>query len=338
MSFIGFFLFLCNERYKNRTEKQGFQLFNYSVIRMSKNLQILILVGAPGSGKSTFARYFLRTEENWTRLCRDDFRTMQFSSGNLSNHEEHLIAEMIDTAVETLLSKKCNVLLDATHCRSEYINHYIERFNHLADIGFKVFDVDAATIAERCEKRFQTTGKAVPVSVQKKFIEEFEKLKKNFDFSTHPKRSIGETIIAIQDAGLPKSILCDLDGTLALMHDRNPYDATHCDEDDLNEPVASVLRNFHSQGYQILLISGREDRFEQPTIRFLEKHSITYHQLWMRKSKDFRKDAIIKKEIFDAEIAGKYYIEFVLDDRNQVVEMWRKELRLPCFQVNYGNF
>jgi len=27
-----------------------------------------------------------------------------------------------------------------------------------------------------------------------------------------------------------------------------------------------------------------------------------------------------------------------LDDRNQVVDMWRRELALPCFQVNYGDF
>ncbi len=58
----------------------------------------------------------------------------------------------------------------------------------------------------------------------------------------------------------------------------------------------------------------------------------------MRKENDGRKDAIIKRELFDAEIAGKYFIEFILDDRNQVVNMWRDELKLPCFQVYYGDF
>ncbi len=304
---------------------------------MPKNLQILILVGAPGSGKSTFARYFIRTEENWMRLCRDDFRTMHFANGNLPHHEEYLIAEMIDAAIEALLLKRSNVLLDATHCRKEYIDHYIERFNHLADISFKVFDVDAAVLAERCATRFPNTGKLITAHVQKKYIEELEALKKEFDFAPRPKVDF-RAPTAIQDTSLPKAIICDLDGTLALMHGRDPFDASHCDEDELNESVASVLRNFTNSGYQILLVSGREDCYRQPTIRFLEKHAIPYHQLWMRKTKDFRKDAIIKKEIFDAEIAGKYYIEFVLDDRNQIVEMWRKELHLPCFQVNYGNF
>ncbi|MDR2407272.1 MAG: hypothetical protein LBE13_04055 [Bacteroidales bacterium] len=110
------------------------------------------------------------------------------------------------------------------------------------------------------------------------------------------------------------------------------------DKDALNEAFASVLKVFHANGYNILLFSGREETFREPTLRFLSKVSISYHQLWMRKAKDFRKDAVIKREIFDREISGKYSIEFVLDDRDQVVEMWRKDLKLNCFQVNYGNF
>ena len=304
---------------------------------MAKELQILILIGAPGSGKSAFARYFLRTEENWMRLCRDDFRAMQFTTDNMSNHEERLIAEMTDAAIEKLLLKRCNVLIDATHCRKEYLNHYIERFNHLADISFKVFDVDYSTLAERCDKRFQNTGKFIPRSVLKKFVKELEVLKKEFDFSPRPKVDIYKSATA-QDVSLPKAVICDLDGTLALIRNRNPYDATHCDEDELNVPVANLLRSFYDNGYKILLLSGRTERFHSPTVRFLEKHSVSYHQLWMRKDNDSRKDATMKREIFDTEIAGKYFIELILDDRNQVVDMWRKELQLTCFQVNYGDF
>lgn len=302
-----------------------------------KNPQLFILIGAPGSGKSTFAKYFIRTEENWMRLCRDDFRTMHFTYSNLPPHEEGLITEMLDVSVEILLRKRCNVLLDATHCRAEYLNHYIDKFNHLADISFKIFEADAKTIADRCEKRNKETGKYIPTNVQKRYMKELEELKQVFDFSPRPLRD--NRILAIeQNKDLPKAIICDLDGTLALMQHRNPFDASGCDNDDLNEPVANTLKIFAKEGYQILLVSGREDRFREPTIAFLEKYSVPYHQLWMRQSKDFRKDSVIKKEIFDAEIRDKYFVEFVLDDRDQVVELWRKELKLPCFQVNYGSF
>ena len=57
----------------------------------------------------------------------------------------------------------------------------------------------------------------------------------------------------------------------------------------------------------------------------------------MRAAGDNRKDAIVKRELYQRAVAGVYSIAFVLDDRNQVVDMWRKDLGLPCFQVNYGN-
>lgn len=303
-----------------------------------KNTQILILVGVPGSGKSTFAKYFLRTEENWMRLCRDDFRMMQFSQSNLSRYEEDRVTEMIDASIELLLRKRTNVLIDATNCKAEYMNHYISKFNHLADISFKVFDIDAATVAQRCEKRYNETGKFIPEKNQKRYLDDFDELKKTFDFSTRRQLDALDYKITEQDKSLTPAIICDLDGTLALMDGRNPFDATRCDEDRLNEPVAEALKNFSKNGYDILLVSGREDKFREPTLRFLEQHKIPHNHLWMRKSRDSRKDSIVKREIFDALIRDKYFVEFVLDDRNQVVDMWRQDLGLTCFQVNYGNF
>jgi hypothetical protein len=122
------------------------------------------------------------------------------------------------------------------------------------------------------------------------------------------------------------------------MNGRNPFDASKCDEDELNNPVANVLRNYKKLGYKILLVSGREDQYREPTLRFLAKHEIGYDALIMRKTKDYRKDSIIKTEIYNEFIKDNYFVEFVLDDRNQVVDTWRNDLKLPCFQVYYGDF
>jgi hypothetical protein len=58
----------------------------------------------------------------------------------------------------------------------------------------------------------------------------------------------------------------------------------------------------------------------------------------MRKNNDQRKDSIIKFELFENHIKDKYYVELVVDDRQQVVDMWRRKLGLTCLQVDYGDF
>lgn len=141
-----------------------------------------------------------------------------------------------------------------------------------------------------------------------------------------------------QDQSLTPAIICDLDGTLALMNGRNPFDASRCEQDLLNEPVAHLLKSYADLGTKIILLSGRTDNYKAHTTRWLDKHDIRYEKLLLRSYGDKRKDAIVKKEIVDNEIKGKYFIRFVLDDRNQVVDMWRNDIGYACFQVNYGDF
>ncbi len=304
---------------------------------MKKNPQLLILVGPPGSGKSTYAKYHIRIEENWYRVCRDDLRLMQFSDTNLGENEEHTLTKMVDACITSLLKKGCNVVVDATNCRSEYLKQYEKNFNDLADISYKLFDVPADDLQERVTQRHEDTGKLIPDYVLKKMITEFNNVKEKYDFNFKPmKKQIN--ITRQQDESLPKAIICDLDGTLALINDRSPFDASRCENDLPNTPVVTMVKNYQALGYKILLLSGRIDTHMQQTKNWLEKYDIKFDTLLMRKADDMRKDSIIKREIFEAEIEGKYFIEVVLDDRDQVVDLWRNELQLPCFQVYYGNF
>lgn len=138
-----------------------------------------------------------------------------------------------------------------------------------------------------------------------------------------------------------KAIICDLDGTLCLFekenkelpHYRNPYDAGTCKNDLLNPVVNKIL----SYSKNILLVSGREDKYRDQTEEWLNKYGIIYEELYMRKSGDFRKDSIVKNEIYIDFIKDNWDIEFVLDDRDQVCKMWRG-LGLVCLQVAEGNF
>ncbi|MCD0474689.1 AAA family ATPase [Flavobacterium sp. EDS] len=299
---------------------------------MKKIPTLTILTGCPASGKSTFAEWKVRTEPKTMRISRDEIRFSQFQEA-MDPAYESMISKIVNGQIKTLLSNGWNVILDTCNVKLEYIKQPINDFSEMANIEFKVFDLPLAELLIRNGKR----DRKVPKKVIENMYHQLQKTKEKFDFKSI--RKVNTNLeYTIQNPELPKAIICDLDGTLALMNGRNPFDASKCDQDELNEPVANVLRNYKKLGYEILLVSGREDRYKEPTLRFLEKHTIEFDDLIMRKSQDNRKDSIIKTEIYNESIKNKYFVEFVLDDRNQVVDTWRKDLKLPCFQVYYGDF
>ena len=205
--------------------------------------KLLILVGAPGSGKSTFARYFLRTEDNWVRVNRDDFRLMQFGDSLMIPFYEERISKMVDASVLALLKSDTNVLIDATNTSLRTIQDMVNAYTEYADISFKVFDVPVEELVKRCDKRFAETGKFIPKGVIEKNVSNLHHTLEKFNFEPIPQRvKAPEAVYTVQDESLPKAVICDLDGTLSLLNGRDPYNAATCDNDLLNAPVASVLQ------------------------------------------------------------------------------------------------
>jgi len=132
---------------------------------------------------------------------------------------------------------------------------------------------------------------------------------------------------------LQNCIICDLDGTLALFGDKNPYERDF-ENDILNKTVALILQNLTDN---LIILSGRSDKFQIVTEEWLAKNDVFYRKLYMRKEGDVRRDCVVKKEMFDFFIKNRYSPILILDDRNQVVELWRS-MGLTCFQVADGNF
>ena len=140
---------------------------------------------------------------------------------------------------------------------------------------------------------------------------------------------------------MQKAIICDLDGTLALIGNRSPYEPETVEDDLLNNPVANILEVYAHQtlfAVQLIFVTGRFERYRTQTQNWLRKHGISNYQLYMRRDGDMRKDIVTKKEVYKHHIQGKYDVLFVLEDRDQTVRMWRKELGLTCLQVEYGDF
>jgi predicted kinase len=142
-----------------------------------------------------------------------------------------------------------------------------------------------------------------------------------------------------------KTAIVDIDGTLAdcrhrLYHvmpgQKRDWDAffSKMDEDDLIEPVASVVRSMAEQ-YKIVLCSGRPENYRSVTEAWLDRYAIPRDALYMRPANDTRPDHIVKAQILGGIREDGYEPFVVIDDRQSVVDMWREQ-GLICLQTAPG--
>jgi len=293
--------------------------------------RVIILQGLPASGKSTWARQYVQDHwPNWIRVNKDELRRMLHAS-KWSKATEQEVLRIRDFIITDSLSStpSKNIIVDDTNFEPKHIEAITKIAEPIgAKIEVKTFNVDPKECAKRNALRseFERVPEKIIWDMYKRYIAPNE-------YKNTPKLE--------QNDNLAHAIICDLDGTLALIKDRSPYDCEKCRQDELNEVVADVIAAFYANyNHHIIFVSGRNESCRTHTLDWINKHLswLKFYSLFMRKDNDNRKDAIIKKELFDKFIRNQYYISFVLDDRTQVVDMWRKEIGLPCFQVNYGDF
>ena len=146
------------------------------------------------------------------------------------------------------------------------------------------------------------------------------------------------------DPDLKDCIIVDVDGTLAIRGNRSPFDFTKVKEDKVSEPIKNLvnLLSITSFGFRkeiyVIIFSGRDDSCFDDTKIWLVNNNIDFDKLVMRKTGDNRKDSIVKKEMYEKHIKENYNVLYVIDDRKQVVDMWRNEIGLIVLDVAGNQF
>lgn len=133
---------------------------------------------------------------------------------------------------------------------------------------------------------------------------------------------------------LPKASIFDADGTLwdvsGIRHYVTPphsnFHAFHmasifCPP---NPEVVTMVHEAIEEGRVPLLVTARMAKYRQVTKRWLERHEVPITSIWMRGNGDFRKDAIVKREIL-AKIRLQYDPVDATDDNPAVIEVWEDE-------------
>ncbi|GAB3885500.1 phosphatase domain-containing protein [Spirosoma agri] len=311
--------------------------------------RVLILTGLSGSGKTTFARRFCAENPNWLRVNRDDLRRGLLSvslgeywqtwSDQEKNRIEQLVNELQKTAILEGLMQGWHVLIDNTNLKLSYVNDFRRLLaNRFDDVEIRYTLIDAPL--EECIRRDQNRPDSVGEAVIRRQAEQLTALKRKFRFQTEL-LTRNPAFQRAQNPSLPPCVLVDIDGTVAERGDRSPYDWHRVGIDRPKWPIIRLVQALQASGYAIVFLSGRDAVCRPETISWLKQYvgwEATDYRLFMRPANDNRKDSLIKQELYEQHIAGQYYVELVVDDRQQVVDMWRRTLGLTCVQVDDGDF
>ena len=302
--------------------------------------QITILLGIAGSGKSTYAKTCLNTQPNTVIVSRDSIREQLFGyePQEMSRYyeapqlvkKEELVTQVEHAQMDAAIAAGYDIIIDDTNLTQKVIKSFFQRFP-TAKFQYHICECTVKDAVERCSQRARRVSPTVIQAQYAKFVVLVPYLEDMFQ-----QQQVSASRRIAQDSEKPRAIIVDLDGTLAIHTGRNPYDWSRVEEDALNEAVAAAAEGADKQTTKIILCSGRSEEARAGTERWLAKHNITYESLHMRPMDDQRPDYLVKEDMWRV-VTKEYYILYMLDDRNSVVNHARS-LGFTVFQVAPGNF
>lgn len=282
-------------------------------------MKAVVTVGAPASGKSKWTKEWIAERkvlgETWVEINRDNIRFQEVQpGGNWVTWNwgfEREVTEVADSMLAMAAGCGHNVVISDTNLNE------ITRLNKIATLqkmGYEVevkrFDVPYETLVKRDIGRDKPVGAFTIGQHHFRMAEQFGKR-------------------YVPDDSKPKAVIVDIDGTVAKMNGRGPFEWYRVGEDlPRDEVIAAVEGVAHAFGAQVLITSGRDASCREQTQKWLYSHGIWHRELFMRPQGDMRKDTLVKEEIFWRDIEPKYNVIAAFDDRPVIVRLWH-EIGIP---------
>lgn len=289
---------------------------------MKKDKNIIITIGLPGSGKTTWCKTFLKQNADYVKIERDDLRFGLKDIPIGDRKFETLITKLQYQMVHTALNSKFNVILSDTNCNKKYLEAFLNEFKYKANITFKIFDTPIETCIDRDSKRERKVGE----DVIKRMNNGYNEVINNVDLN--PIEKLPEIYFPhFYDDSLLDCVIIDLDGTIAHANNkRHIYNFKDVGLDDLDFNMFKIIEAIASNDIALVFLTARNEICYDETLEWLKKHNfpLLNYMLLMRKDGDFRPSTVVKQELYETYIKGKLNVLCAFDDKTDIVEMWRE--------------
>lgn len=268
--------------------------------------KLIIMRGLPASGKSTRAKEVVEQSGNAVRINQDLLRTMLHYDKFTVQNEKFTAKAKRELIKYFLTQTNRKVVVDDTNLNPSTLES-IKNIAKECKIEFQVItmETDIEECIRRDSLREKKVGREVIINMARRYG--------LYDFKN-------------------SEVIVDIDGTLAdIEHRRHFVEQDKKDwksffeamgDDPVREEVLGEVREL-SKSHDIVLVSGRPERYKQETLEWLDKHNVPRVTLLMRGMNDSRPDDIVKEEILNNYFV-KSKIFLVIDDRPRVIRMWQR--------------
>ena len=297
--------------------------------------KLIICRGIQGSGKSTFAKEWVKEDpKTRIRFNWDDMRNMMGEYWVPERENTGIMKTLRTSFLNEMMQKGWDIVIDNMNLNPkdwEFYEGVVKSFNeNYSDIKYEIEYKDFFIPVEECIRRDAMR----PNPIGEQIIRATWKRYRHFIIC----KEIEDKFYKIKTYNKDKKdcIIVDMDSTLCVNLTRRPFYtddwADKCLYDSpLIGPISIVRAQKMTGTCDVIILTGRREEGRAQTEEWLKTYNVPYDRPFMRGESDFTKSDTFKEKILETFILPKYNVLFAIDDDNKCVKMFRRN-GIICLQ------